>query len=245
MKTQGCSTFCQECGACDARSEPATPSQEALVGAIVEAVLCGLRQKDGASEDGSGLRIPLGVSNRHIHLREASFKTLFGAQASPEIYRTLYQPGEFALAQTCIIVGPKMRPVHDVRILGPFRGYDQVEVSFTDAMKLGISPPIRDSGDLSGASPITIIGPAGSLTLHEGAIIASRHVHMAPSDAEAFGVKQGDFIKVRLPGVKSSVYERVLVRTNPAWKLHLHLDTDDANAAHVVCNQAAMFAGKD
>jgi putative phosphotransacetylase len=138
-----------------------------------------------------------------------------------------------------------MRPIHDVRILGPFRGYDQVEISFTDAMRLGINPPIRDSGDLRGAAPVTIVGPAGSLVLREGAIIANRHVHMASSDADRFGVRAGDFIKIQLPGAKGSIYERVLVRTNEKWKLQLHLDTDDANAAHVVCNQTAIFAGKE
>lgn len=246
MGIQGCSTYCQECGACGVRSpSPASSHHEALVVAIVNAVLKDLHGEKAAGTGRQNRTIPLGVSNRHIHLREESFKTLFGAQAVPEVYRDLYQPGELALVQTCIIVGPKMRPIHDVRILGPFRNYDQVEISFTDAMRLGIDPPVRDSGDLSGAAPITIVGPAGSLVLREGAIIAGRHVHMTPSDAESFGVKQGDFIKVRLPGAKGSVYERILVRTNKSWKLQLHLDTDDANAAHVVCNQNAVFLGKE
>ena len=246
MGIQGCSDFCQECGACGVRGASTVPSsREALVNTIVEAVLRDLRGNGAAAAEERELTIPLGVSNRHIHLREESFKTLFGAQAAPEVYRNLYQPGEHALVQTCILVGPKMRPIHDVRILGPFRSYDQVEVSFTDAMRLGIDPPIKDSGDLRGAAPITIVGPAGSLVLREGAIIANRHVHMALTDAARFGVRQGDFIKVKLPGAKGSIYERVLVRTNESWKLQLHLDTDDANAAHVVCNQTAFFAGKE
>lgn len=245
MGIQGCTTFCQDCGACGVRNVPSSSSREDLVGMIVDAVLRDLRGTGATASNEDELTIPLGVSNRHIHLQEESFKTLFGADASPKVYRDLYQPGEIALSQTCIIVGPKMRPIHDVRILGPFRSYDQVEVSFTDAMRLGIDPPIRDSGDLRGAAPVTLVGPAGSLVLREGAIIANRHVHMAPADAGRFGVRQGDFIKVRLPGVKGSVYERVLVRTKESWKLQLHLDTDDANAAHVVCNQPAVFAGKE
>jgi putative phosphotransacetylase len=190
-----------------------------------------------------GKKIPLGVSNRHIHLQEQSFKLLFGANAQPETFRELYQPGEFALKQTCIIVGPKMKPIHSVRILGPFRKYDQVEVSFTDAISLGIDPPVKDSGDLRGAAPITIVGPAGSLVLKEGAIIASRHLHMTSSDAAAFNLTPGQFVTIKIPGVKTTIYDNVLVRTNDGWKLQLHLDTDDANAAHVVCNQEALLLG--
>jgi putative phosphotransacetylase len=234
-----------ECGACATRHPPEASSPEALVGAIVDAVLLGLREGTTVGPAGQDPAIPLGISNRHIHLREETFRVLFGADATPQIHRNLYQPGEFALTQTCLIVGPKMNPIEHVRILGPFRGYDQVEVSLTDAIRLGIKPPIRDSGDLKGAAPVTVVGPAGSLTLKEGAIIANRHVHMTPSDAERFGVRQGDFIRVKLPGNKSTVYGRVLVRVNKSWKLQLHLDTDDANAAHVVCDQAAIFAGKD
>lgn len=243
MSTKGNSNFCQECGACGVRSASSDQSQEAFISTIVDAVLRELQPNNAPVN--KQLEIPLGVSNHHIHLRESSFKTLFGDSAKPEIYRELYQTGEFALKQTCMIIGPKMRPIHDVRVLGPFRSYDQVEVSFTDAMQLGLNPPICDSGDLGNAAPITIVGPVGSLVLQKGAIIASRHVHMSPSDAELFGVKQGDFIKVKLPGAKPSVFERVLVRVNKTFKLQIHLDTDDANAAHVVCNQAALFMGKE
>jgi putative phosphotransacetylase len=245
MGTKGNSNYCQECGACAVRSVSSDQSHEALISTIVDAVLRDLGKQDISNSASQQLTIPLGVSNHHIHLREESFKTLFGETAKPEIYRDLYQPGEFALKQTCMIIGPKMRPIHEVRVLGPFRSYDQVEVSFTDAMQLGLNPPICDSGDLGNAAPITIIGPAGSLVLQHGAIIANRHVHMNLSDAERFGVKQGDFIKVKLAGAKPSVFEKVLVRTNKAWKLQIHLDTDDANAAHVVCNQAAIFVGKE
>jgi putative phosphotransacetylase len=244
---QGCSPYCQECGACSARkyaSSAATPEHEVIIESIVAEVVRTLIGPDASHEGRPTHRIPLGVSNRHIHLQEASFKTLFGPEAEPQIYRELYQPGEFALKQTCIIVGPKMRPIHSVRILGPFRKYDQVEVSFTDSISLGIDPPVKDSGDLRGAAPITVVGPAGSLVLGEGAIIAGRHVHMTPRDAAMMGVSSGQFITVKIPGVKTTIYDNVLVRTNEAWKLQLHLDTDDANAAHVVCNQEALLTGR-
>jgi putative phosphotransacetylase len=247
----GCSPYCQECGACSARpapngSLPSTDMIDLIVAEVVKTISTGAGASVPAARalSSSMPTIPLGISNRHIHLREESFKVLFGVDAKPQIYRYLYQPGEFALTQCCIVVGPKMRPLHDVRILGPFRKYDQVEVSFTDSIALGVNPPVRDSGDLQGAAAVTLIGPAGSLALREGAIIANRHLHMTTKDSALFGVGPGDLVKIRLPGVKSALYENVLVRTNDAWKLQLHLDTDDANAAHVTCNQEAFFMGK-
>lgn len=259
----GCSPNCQECGACSSRgahapgngasyeqneraSLAASSPRDTMIEAIVAEVVKTISGRDSVhGNDTPGhAKIPLGVSNKHIHLRESSFKLLFGQDAQPRVYRNLYQPGEFALEQTCIIVGPKMRPLHDVRILGPFRTYDQVEVSFTDAVLLGINPPVKDSGDLVGAAPITIVGPKGSLVLEQGAIIANRHMHMTTRDASRLGVKQGDMVRVSIPGVKNTIFGNVLVRTNDAWKLQLHLDTDDANAAHAVCDQDTIFMGK-
>jgi len=243
--TAGCSPYCQECGACSTRNNiAASPlSDEAVINTIVEEVINTLKASTPKVSDSVPVRhsIPVGVSNRHIHLREESFRILFGTTAQPEIFRQLYQPGEFALKQTCVVIGPKMKPLQDVRILGPFREYDQVEVSFTDAITLGIDPPIRDSGKLKGAAPITIVGPAGSLFLEEGAILANRHIHTSPKDAALYGIKQGDFIRIQIPGIKCSIYDNVLVRVNDSWKLQLHLDTDDANAAHVVCNQEVFL----
>jgi len=248
---RGCSPYCQDCGACSARNGRTAngPSavQDNFVDTIVGEVVKTLAGELGATRQPSTRplpTIPLGVSNRHIHMREETFKVLFGSSTHPSIYRYLYQPEEFALTQTCIIVGPKMRPIHEVRILGPFRKYDQVEISFTDSVVLGVNPPVRDSGDLKDAVTITIVGPAGSVVLSKGAIIANRHLHMTNADAAAFGVHPGDFVRIKVPGVKSTTFENVLVRTNDAWKLQLHLDTDDANAAHVVCNQEAVFLGK-
>jgi putative phosphotransacetylase len=131
-----------------------------------------------------------------------------------------------------------------VRILGPLRKYDQVELSLTDAIGIGISPPIRNSGDLKGASPLTVVGPAGSVFIPECGIIANRHAHMSSKDAGRFGVGDGDCIRVRIGGEKGTVFENVLVRVNDAWRLQLHLDTDDANAADVRCSTTAEFAGK-
>ncbi|MDZ7724098.1 MAG: PduL/EutD family phosphate acyltransferase [candidate division KSB1 bacterium] len=137
-----------------------------------------------------------------------------------------------------------MRSIERVRILGPLRNYDQLEISLTDAINLGLNPPIRNSGDLRDAAPITLIGPKSSIFLPQAAIIANRHVHMPGSAAQRFGVKNQEYCKVRIGGEKSTVFENVLVRVNDAWKLHLHLDTDDANAANIRCNMHAEFIGK-
>lgn len=177
--------------------------------------------------------IPLGISNRHIHLTPDTFHKLFGDEAEFEVMRPLYQPGEFASKHTLTIVGPKLRSIPNVRILGPLRKYDQVEVSLTDAVFLGIDPPVTNSGSLKDAAPLTLVGPKGSLYLERCAIVANRHIHMTTRDAERFGVKDGDYCRVRVRGEKGTIFENVLIRTNDTWKLQIHLDTDDANAANI------------
>jgi propanediol utilization protein len=177
--------------------------------------------------------IPLGISNRHIHLTDETFHKLFGDNVEFEVMRPLYQPGEFASKHTLTIVGPKLRSIPNVRILGPLRKYDQVEVSLTDAIFLGINPPVVNSGSLDNAVPLTLVGPNSSVYLKKCAIIANRHIHISDKDAEKHGLKNGDFCKIKIPGEKSTVFENVLIRTNKNWKLQIHLDTDDANAANV------------
>jgi putative phosphotransacetylase len=189
-------------------------------------------------------RIPLGVSNRHIHLREETFKKLFGANAEFEQMRPLYQPGEFASKHTLLVVGTKLKSIQNVRILGPLRKYDQVEVSFTDSIYLGIDAPVANSGTLKNAAPLTLVGPKCSLYIEHCAIIASRHIHMTNADARNFGVKDGDYCKVRVGGLKGTIYENVYIRTNDNWKLQIHLDTDDANAAFIQDETEVEFIGK-
>jgi putative phosphotransacetylase len=189
-------------------------------------------------------RIPLGVSNRHIHLTAATFRRLFGDETQFEEMRPLYQPGEFASKHTLTVVGPKLRSIPGVRILGPLRKYDQVEVSLTDAIFLGIDPPVANSGTLNDAAPLTLVGPAGSVYLEKCAIVASRHIHMTNSDARRLGVNDGDYCRVRVPGEKCTIFERVLIRTNDNWRLQIHLDTDDANAANVRDDTDVEFLGK-
>lgn len=196
------------------------------------------------SSNSQGSRITLGISNRHIHLTPKTFHTLFGEEVEFEPMRPLYQPGEFASKHTLTIVGPKLRSIPNVRILGPLRKYDQVEVSLTDAIFLGINPPVTNSGSLENAAPLTLVGPKSSLYLEKCAIIANRHIHMTNKQAAAMGLKNGDYCKVRIGGEKGTVFENVLIRTNDNWKLQIHLDTDDANAANVRSESYVDFIGK-
>jgi propanediol utilization protein len=220
-------------------------SEQDLIDIIAEEVRSVLN-KDLQPEN-NGLQfpnIPLGISNRHIHLTPKTFHTLFGEQTEFETLRPLYQPGEFASKHTLTIVGPKLRSIPNVRILGPLRNYDQVEISLTDAIFLGINPPVVNSGNLDNAAPLTLVGPSSSIYLDKCAIIASRHIHMTNKDAGKFGLKNGDLCKVRIGGEKSTVFENVLIRTNDSWRLQIHLDTDDANAANIRSESYVEFIGK-
>ena len=220
-------------------------SEQELIDLITEEVK-NILQGDISSEGAEFKfpQIPLGISNRHIHLTSKTFHILFGEDAEFEELRPLYQPGEFASKHTLAIVGPKLRSIPNVRILGPLRNYDQVEVSLTDTIFLGINPPVANSGTLNNAAPLTLVGPNSSVYLDKCAIVASRHIHLTNKDAEKFGLKNGDYCKVRIGGEKSTVFENVLIRTNDSWKLQIHLDTDDANAANVRSESYVEFIGK-
>ncbi|NYE58476.1 phosphate propanoyltransferase [Carboxydothermus ferrireducens] len=175
-------------------------------------------------------KIPLGISNHHVHISETDFKVLFGKEAKMTKLRDLSQPGQFVSEQMVTLVGPK-GVIEKVRILGPFRKRTQVEISVSDCFKLGIQAPIRDSGDLAGSASITLVGTVGSITLPEGCIIAARHIHMSPEDANYFGVIDGERVNVRGIGNRGVVFLDVLVRVSPNYILEMHLDVDEANAA--------------
>lgn len=174
--------------------------------------------------------ITVGISNRHLHLSEADLQTLFGPDHQLTLRKELSQPGQFAAEETVTLIGPK-GSIPRVRVLGPVRSQTQVEVSMTDAYKLGIRPPVRDSGNLDGAEPITIEGPCGRLELDSVVILAWRHIHMLPSDAAAYGVQDKDMVKVRVGGDRGVIFENVLIRVRDDFALEMHVDTDEANAA--------------
>ncbi|ABS61046.1 phosphate propanoyltransferase [Fervidobacterium nodosum] len=175
--------------------------------------------------------IVAGVSNRHVHLSREDVEILFGKDYQLTPIKDLGQPGQFACKETVIIAGPK-GTIEGVRVLGPERKETQVEISLTDAFKLGVMPPVRDSGDLEGTPGITIIGPKGTVVKNKGVIIAKRHIHMHTSDAEKFGVKDKDIVKVIVEkGDRKLIFDDVLIRVSEKFALEFHVDTDEANAA--------------
>ena len=184
-----------------------------------------------AAVSADDLTIPVGISNRHIHLSREDLDTLFGAGYELTPIKDLSQPGQYACKEQLTIIGPSMRPIEGVRVLGPIRKESQVEISVTDSFVLKVKPPVRESGSLAGSAPITIIGPKGIVTLKQGCIIANRHIHMSPADGARFGVKDGDYITVdAFSGTKRTRWFDVQVRVSDKFCLEMHVDTDDANA---------------
>ena len=174
--------------------------------------------------------IPLGVSNRHIHLSEDDYARLFPGQPISE-KKGLLQPGQFASDQTLTIVGPKGQ-LKNVRLLGPLRSASQVEISRTDARTLGITAPLRMSGDLAGTPGVRLVSPFAELDLTSGVIVAQRHIHMSPLDALILRVSHGDSVSVAIEGdARRLVFDNVAVRVSPDMCLEMHIDTDEANAA--------------
>ncbi|MGE7598449.1 phosphate propanoyltransferase [Lysinibacillus fusiformis] len=201
--------------------------QENLVQKIVEEVLQQvLKNQSSPPHDG---KIPIGVSARHVHLAQAEVEQLFGEnyQLTPKF--ELSQPGQFAAEETVVIAGPK-GSIERVRILGPARSLSQVEVSWTDAMKLGLKPPLRISGDIQGSSPVTLIGPKGSVVLNEGLIIAQAHIHMSPEDSAKFNVMDGQSVQIKVEGIRPIILSNVVIRVSERYRLEMHIDTDEANA---------------
>ncbi len=179
----------------------------------------------------SGFDIPIGVSVRHVHITDENLEKLYGKGYKLTKVKDLYQPGEFASKETVTIVGPNMRSIQNVRILGPTRNFTQVELSKTDGIILGLDLPVRLSGDISGTLPITLVGPKGSIYLKEGAIRAARHIHMTPDDAKRYNVKDKDIVKVEVPGDVGLIFNNVFIRVSEKYRLEFHIDTDEGNAA--------------
>ena len=200
-----------------------------LVAEIVGRVMSELGGQNTTHENA----VPVGVSNRHIHLTAADVETLFGAGYQLTPLKDLSQPGQFACKETLTIVGPSLRPIENVRVLGPVRKASQVEISRTDSFTLKVKPPVRESGDIAGSAPITIIGPKGVVTLKEGCIIANRHIHMSIEDGAKFGLKDGDYVDVEAGGERRTKFYDVQIRVHKDFRLEMHIDTDDANAAGI------------
>ena len=185
-----------------------------------------------SEEKENGFLVPVGVSARHVHLTQEHVEALFGKGYQLTKKKDL-MGGQFASNEQVTIVGLKLRAIENVRILGPVRSRTQVEISATDARTLGIKAPIRESGHLDGSAPIAIVGPKGAIYLKEGAIVAMRHIHMTPSDAQAAGLKNGDIVSVRADNERGTIFNHVVIRVDPKFTLEMHIDTDEANAAGI------------
>ena len=207
---------------------------------VTKQVLDSLKS-DEQNYDSSKYNIPIGVSVRHLHITQNDLEKLYGAGYQLTKKKDLAQPGEFAANEVVTLVGPRLRSIENVRILGPVRDHTQVEVSQTDAITLGINPPVRRSGNINESESLTVVGPKGSITLEEGVIRANRHIHMPPSEAEKMNVKDDEIVSVEIPGTKSVIMRNVQVRVKKGWVLQMHLDTDDANAADVQCGLKARI----
>jgi len=181
--------------------------------------------------DHAPVRIPVAISARHVHLTAPVIETLFCDKYRLHVHSGLVQPGEFAAEETVTLIGPQGRIPH-VRIVGPPRAVNQVELSRTDALTLGINAPVRESGDLAGTPGLLIEGPRGSVQLDSGVICALRHVHMSPADAAVLGYKDQDRIELAVESdERRMLFRDVVVRVSPNYRLELHLDTDEGNAA--------------
>ena len=197
---------------------------EKLVKEIVEDIK--VRQERSAKS------VPVGISNRHTHFTKEDFKVLFGADAEATLHKPVKQPGQFACKELVTIEGPK-GSIKDVRMIGPYRTYNQVEISRADARKLGVEPPVRDSGKLDNTPGIKVIGPKGTITLKAGVIMSKRHIHFSTAEAGTYKVKDGQEVRV-LCGRgtdREAIYERVLCRVSDKFLLEMHIDIDEANAA--------------
>lgn len=181
--------------------------------------------------------IPLGISNRHIHLCAEDYARLFPNQPISE-KKGLLQPGQYAAAQTVTLVGPKGQ-LKNVRLLGPLRSTSQVEISRTDARTLGIAAPLRMSGNIQGTPGIRLVSPFAELDISCGVIVAQRHIHMSPLDALILRVSHGDKVSVAINGdERRLIFDNVAVRVSPDMRLEMHIDTDEANAAGADSPQA-------
>lgn len=199
---------------------------QVVVGQIVSEVLKRLRAFEEEPY------VPIGVSNRHVHLCQEDLDILFGKGYKLTNWKPLMQPGQYASKETVTIIGPK-GAIEDVRILGPVRKETQVEISLSDGFKLGIKAPVRESGKIAGTPGVILKGPKGEVKKDSGVIVALRHIHMPPDFARKYGLQDKEMVNVEVQGIRKLLYRNVLVRVSDAFVPEMHLDMDEANAAGV------------
>ncbi|EOL43420.1 phosphate propanoyltransferase [Enterococcus caccae] len=206
---------------------------EELLGKLLEK-LAETSQTQSAVSSGPK-RIPVGISNRHIHLSQKDVEKLFGYGYQLTKLKDLSQPGQFACKETVMVCGPK-GAIEKVRILGPVRKQTQVEILQSDSFKLGVKAPLRLSGDLVGSGNVTLIGPKGSTEIIEGVVVAKRHIHMLPDEAIQFGVHDGESVTIEFSGERGGSLKNVIIRAVEHSGLECHIDTEEANALGITPN---------
>ncbi len=194
------------------------------INAITEAV----KKVIGTTEDDNTIKV--GVSQRHVHLSQEDLETLFGKGYELTVKKYL-MGREFASEEFVTLVGPSLKAIEKVRVLGPVRKNTQVEISRTDTFVLKVSPPVRPSGKIEGSEKLVLVGPKGTVYLKEGVIIANRHIHLTPEYAAAHGIKDNDYVDVEIDGIKPTRFYDVQVRVRDDFNVEMHIDTDDANSA--------------
>lgn len=202
--------------------------REKVIEAVVTQVLHSMSGNRKAKH--AGARIKVGVSQRHVHLSQSDLETLFGKGYELTVKKML-MGREFASNEVVTLVGPSLKAIENVRVLGPVRKSTQVEISRTDTFILKVSPPVRPSGEVAGSERLVLVGPKGSVYLKEGVIIANRHIHLSPEGAEENGVRDGDTVDVLVEGEKPTKFYDVQVRVRDDFHSEMHIDTDDANCA--------------
>ena len=177
------------------------------------------------------MKLPIALSNKHVHLSQADVDALFGEGYQLTPFKPLSQPGQYACEEKVTVVGPKGQQT--MRVLGPVRPESQVEVSLADARGLGLAVPVRQSGDIDGTPAFKLVGPKGEVECQKGIIVAARHIHMSLEDAEKFGVKDKDVVSVKTEGLRGLTFHNVLVRASEKFALEMHVDIEEGNAARV------------
>ena len=173
------------------------------------------------------------ISARHCHLTQEAVEALFGKGHQLTVHKWLYQEGQFAAKETLTLIGPRSRVISNLRILGPCRSLNQVELAYTDGIALGFELPLRISGNIKGTLGCMLMGPVGFFEMSEGVIRALRHVHMSPQDADYYGVKAGDEMRLKIGGNCGVTLDKMLCRVDPSFKLEVHIDTDEGNACNL------------
>ena len=215
---------------------PSPTMHRAVVEHLVRQAVYQRLGKPIPSAAGAPNPLVVNISARHCHLTQEAVETLFGKGHQLTVHKWLYQDGQFAAKETVTLIGPRSRVISNLRILGPCCTLNQVELAYTDGIALGFELPLRSSGDIKGTLGGMLMGPEGFFEMPEGIIRALRHVHMSPDDAKYYGVKPGEFMKLKIGGDCGIVLEKMLCRVDKSFKLEVHIDTDEGNACNLQPN---------